>query len=50
MGGYGEHVKHPDELGPALARAAASGRPACVNVSIDPEGMAKTGSSVPYIV
>jgi acetolactate synthase-1/2/3 large subunit len=35
LGGHGEHVTHPDELGPALARALASGRPACVNVRID---------------
>jgi acetolactate synthase-1/2/3 large subunit len=35
LGGRGEHVERPDDLGPALARAAASGRPACVNVVID---------------
>ena len=35
LGGHGEQVERPDELGPALARAAAAGRPACVNVLID---------------
>jgi acetolactate synthase-1/2/3 large subunit len=35
LGAQGEHVEHPDDLGPALARAVASGRPACVNVNIE---------------
>jgi acetolactate synthase-1/2/3 large subunit len=35
LGAQGEHVEHPDDLGPALARAVASGRPACVNVIIE---------------
>ena len=34
LGGYGELVEHPDEIRPALERAAASGKPACVNVMI----------------
>jgi len=34
LGGYGEHVTEPDQLRPALERAAASGRPALVNVEI----------------
>jgi len=34
LGGHGEHVEHPDELRPALERAAASGKPACINVVI----------------
>jgi acetolactate synthase-1/2/3 large subunit len=38
LGGYGELVRRPDELEPALARALASGRPAVVNVAI--EGLA----------
>ena len=37
MGGHGEFVSNPDHLEPALQRAIASGRPACVNVTI--EGM-----------
>jgi acetolactate synthase-1/2/3 large subunit len=35
LGGHGEHVERADELAPALARAARSGKPACVNVMID---------------
>ena len=35
LGGHGEHVERPEDLGPALARAVASGLPACVNVVID---------------
>ncbi|HET7036245.1 MAG TPA: thiamine pyrophosphate-binding protein [Thermomicrobiaceae bacterium] len=34
LGGYGELVEQPDEIRPALERALASGRPACVNVMI----------------
>ena len=50
LGGYGEQVERPEQIEAALARAFASGRPACVNVTLDPEGMAKTGASSPYIV
>ena len=32
MGGHGEYCTRPDEIGPALARAFASGKPALVNV------------------
>jgi acetolactate synthase-1/2/3 large subunit len=35
LGAAGEHVEHGRDLGPALDRALASGRPACVNVMID---------------
>ena len=35
LGGHGELVERPDQLDAALARAAGSGRPACVNVVID---------------
>jgi acetolactate synthase-1/2/3 large subunit len=34
LGGHGEHVESPEELRPALERAAASGKPALVNVNI----------------
>jgi acetolactate synthase-1/2/3 large subunit len=34
LGGHGEHVERPEDLRPALERAAASGKPACVNVVI----------------
>jgi acetolactate synthase-1/2/3 large subunit len=35
LGGHGEFVTRAEELAPALARAVASGLPACVNVMID---------------
>ncbi|HJY76237.1 MAG TPA: thiamine pyrophosphate-binding protein [Burkholderiales bacterium] len=35
LGAHGEDVVRPDELGGALQRAAASGKPACVNVMIE---------------
>ncbi|RMF02175.1 MAG: thiamine pyrophosphate-binding protein, partial [Alphaproteobacteria bacterium] len=38
LGGHGEHVSRAGALEAALARAAASGLPACVNVEI--EGLA----------
>jgi acetolactate synthase-1/2/3 large subunit len=34
LGGHGEQVERPEELRPALDRAAASGKPALVNVII----------------
>lgn len=36
LGGYGEHVTEPGQIRAALERARASGRPACVNVMVDP--------------
>ncbi len=36
FGCHGEHVVEPDELLPALERALASGKPACLNVMTDP--------------
>ncbi len=50
MGGYGQHVEQPDELEAALERAFASGKPACINVTLDPQGTVKTGAGTPYIV
>ena len=35
LGGHGEFVQRADELAPALDRAVASGKPACVNVLIE---------------
>jgi acetolactate synthase-1/2/3 large subunit len=35
LGGHGEFVERIDELTPALERALASGKPACVNVMIE---------------
>ncbi|MEM7031310.1 MAG: thiamine pyrophosphate-binding protein [Chloroflexota bacterium] len=50
MGGHGQHIDHPDDIEQALTKAFSSGKPACINVSLDPKGMAKTGTSMPYIV
>jgi len=36
MGGHGEFVERGDEIQPALERALDSGKPACVNVMVDP--------------
>jgi len=43
MGGYGEFVEKAKDLRPALERAFASGRPACINVLTDP-----APASTPY--
>ena len=36
LGGYGELVEKDDDIIPAIRRAVASGKPACVNVITDP--------------
>jgi acetolactate synthase I/II/III large subunit len=36
LGGYGEFVTKDEEIIPALERAFASGKPACINVMTDP--------------
>ena len=36
LGGYGELVTEPAQIRPAIERAFASGKPACVNVLTDP--------------
>jgi acetolactate synthase-1/2/3 large subunit len=35
LGGFGVEVRQRDQLAPALSAAAASGRPACINVRIE---------------
>ncbi len=37
LGGHGELVTKDEEILPALERAAASGKPACINVITDPD-------------
>jgi acetolactate synthase-1/2/3 large subunit len=37
LGGYGEYVTEPSQIRPAIERAFASGKPACVNVITDPK-------------
>jgi acetolactate synthase-1/2/3 large subunit len=34
LGAHGEYVERPEQLAPALERAFASGKPACLNVNI----------------
>ncbi|HKA48472.1 MAG TPA: thiamine pyrophosphate-binding protein [Candidatus Dormibacteraeota bacterium] len=48
LGCHGEHVEHPDEISPALARAAQSGRPAVVNVVTDAAARARTARFATY--
>ncbi len=36
LGGHGEHVTEPKDIRPALERARSSGKPACINVMVDP--------------
>src|SRR5215470_10572218 len=35
LGGHGEHVERAEDLGPAIERSLASGKPACINVMIE---------------
>ncbi|MDQ6772114.1 MAG: acetolactate synthase, partial [Candidatus Dormibacteraeota bacterium] len=37
LGGHGEMIDRPEQIGPALGRAFAAGVPACVNVICDPD-------------
>lgn len=40
LGGYGEEVRDPQDIGPALLRARESGKPSLINVWIDPDAYA----------
>ena len=42
LGGHGELVTEPQEIRPAIERALASGKPACVNVHADEHARAST--------
>lgn len=44
FGGHGEYVTEPSQIRPALERAAASGKVACVNVMLDPDAPVKAGA------
>jgi acetolactate synthase-1/2/3 large subunit len=48
LGCHAEHVEHPEEIRPALDRAAASGLPAVVNVVTDPTARAQTARFASY--
>jgi acetolactate synthase-1/2/3 large subunit len=45
MGGHGERVTEPDQIQPAIRRALDSGRPAVVDVVLDPKGLADEAST-----
>ncbi|MFE2601531.1 thiamine pyrophosphate-binding protein [Streptomyces sp. NPDC059396] len=40
LGGYGEEVREPADIAPALRRARESGRPSLINVWVDPDAYA----------
>jgi acetolactate synthase I/II/III large subunit len=40
LGGYGEEVREPNDIRPALERARESGKPSLVNVWVDPDAFA----------
>jgi acetolactate synthase-1/2/3 large subunit len=40
LGGYGEEVRDPKDIGPALQRARESGLPSLINVWVDPDAYA----------
>ena len=44
LGGHGELVTKPDEVGPAIERAMASGKPAVVNVHVEEHADPKSAS------
>ncbi|MFL5452624.1 MAG: thiamine pyrophosphate-binding protein [Myxococcales bacterium] len=44
LGGHGEHVEDPARIRPALERALASGKVACVDVRLDPRAPAESGA------
>ena len=37
LGGHGEEVRDPADIGPALLRARESGKPSLINVWVDPD-------------
>jgi 2-hydroxyacyl-CoA lyase 1 len=39
FGSHAEHVDRAGDIGPALKRAIACGRPACINVAVDPDAV-----------
>lgn len=49
LGCHGEHVERPEDIRPALERAAASGKPAVVNVVTDPMARAATVEFTRYV-
>jgi acetolactate synthase-1/2/3 large subunit len=50
LGGYGESVESPGEVVPARRRAFASGKPAIVNVLLDPDGVREANAVRSYVL
>lgn len=50
FGGYGELVDDPEEIVPALKRAFESGKPAIINVLLDPDGVKKADAVRAYVM
>ena len=48
FGAHGEYVEKPEDIRPALERAVASGKPAVVNVIVDPKARSSTQSFAAY--
>ncbi len=48
FGAHGEFVEKPEDIRPALERAAASGKPAVVNIVVDPKARSSTQSFAAY--
>ncbi len=48
FGAHGEYVERPQDIRPALERAAASGKPAVINVITDPKARSSTASFAAY--
>lgn len=46
MGGHGENVTEPSQIRPALERARASGKPACINVMVAREVFSSSTKSM----
>jgi acetolactate synthase-1/2/3 large subunit len=46
LGGHGEHVEMPQDIRPALERAFASGKPACVNVVLKQDHAYRGGAYI----
>lgn len=48
FGAHGEYVERPADIRPALERAAASGKPAIINVITDPKAQSSTANFANY--
>ena len=50
LGGYGEYVDRIEDIKPALARAFASGLPACINVEVDTKPASPATMALDYVM